>query len=140
MLDAFPPELPSRLRFYAIVRCLVDLGLRSREVINLGLDDIGWAAGILRIVKCKSRRVDVMHLPQATGSAIAAYLRSVRPQTANRRVFVRRKLWGAHERKSLTSPWARPRSIPREPHERGLLGRSLCESQGRRTSLPWHAR
>ena len=89
LLDAFPPELPSRLRSYAIVRCLVDLGLRSSEVISLELDDIDWTAGILRIVKCKSRRVDVMPLPQATGSAIAAYLRSERPQTANRRVFVR---------------------------------------------------
>jgi site-specific recombinase XerD len=89
LLDAFPPELPSCLRSYAIVRCVVDLGLRSREVINLDLDDIDWAAGILRIVKSKSRRVDVMPLPQATGSAIAAYLRSERPQTANRRVFVR---------------------------------------------------
>ena len=89
LLDAFPPELPSRLRSYAIVRCVVDLGLRSREVISLDLDDIDWAAGILRIVKCKSRRVDVMPLPQATGSAIAAYLRSERPRTANRRVFVR---------------------------------------------------
>ena len=56
LLDAFPPELPSRLRSYAIVRCLVDLGLRSREVISLDLDDIDWAAGILRIVKCKSCR------------------------------------------------------------------------------------
>jgi integrase len=89
LLDAFPPELPSRLRSYAIVRCVVDLGLRSREVINLDLGDIDWAAGILRIVKGKSRRVDVMPLPQATGSALVAYLRSERPQTTNRRVFVR---------------------------------------------------
>ena len=89
LLDAFPPDLPSRLRSYAIVRCLVDLGLRSREVISLDLDDIDWVSGTLRIVKCKSRRVDVMPLPQATGSAIAAYLRSERPKTINRRVFVR---------------------------------------------------
>jgi integrase len=89
LLDAFPPDLPSRLRSYAIVRCVVDLGLRSREVIGLDLDDIDWEAATLRIVKCKSRRVDVMPLPHATGSAIAAYLRSERPPTANRRVFVR---------------------------------------------------
>jgi site-specific recombinase XerD len=37
LLDAFPPGLPSRLRCYAIVRCLVDLGLRSSEVIALDL-------------------------------------------------------------------------------------------------------
>ena len=53
-LDAFPPDLPSRLRSYAIVRCLVDLGLRSREVISLNLDDIDWVAGTLRIGKCQA--------------------------------------------------------------------------------------
>jgi len=89
LLGAFPPELPSRLRAYAIVRCVVDLGLRSREVISLELNDIDWAAGSLQIVKGKSRRVDVMPLPQTTGSAIAAYLHTERPQTVNRRVFVR---------------------------------------------------
>lgn len=89
LLDAFPPELPSRLRSYAMVRCVVDLGLRSSEVINLELDDLDWAAGTLRIAKCKSRRVDVMPVPQATGSAIAEYLRLERPPTANRRIFVR---------------------------------------------------
>jgi len=89
LLDAFPPELPSHLRSYAMVRCLVDLGLREREVVSLELDDIDWEAGTLRICKGKSRRVDVLPLPQTTGRAIAAYLRSERPTTINRRVFVR---------------------------------------------------
>jgi len=89
LLDAFPPELPSRLRAYAMVRCVVDLGLRASEVIALDLDDIDWVAGTLRIAKGKSRRVDLMPLPQATGSAIADYVRRERPQTVNRRVFVR---------------------------------------------------
>lgn len=89
LLDAFPPELPSHLRGYAMVRCLVDLGLREREVVSLELEDIDWEAGTLRICKGKSRRVDVMPLPQTTGRAIAAYLRQERPTTVNRRVFVR---------------------------------------------------
>lgn len=89
LLGAFPPGLPSRLRSYAIVRCIVDLGLRTREVSSLALDDIDWAAGTLRIAKCKSRRVDLMPLPLTTGRAIAEYLRMERPQTANRQVFVR---------------------------------------------------
>ncbi len=89
LLDAFALELPSRLRAYAMVRCLVDLGLRTREVVSLELDDIDWKAGTLRIVKNKSRRVDVLPLPQTTGSAIARYLRSERPHTASRKVFVR---------------------------------------------------
>lgn len=89
LLAAFPPGLASHLRGYAMVRCLVDLGLREREVVDLELDDIDWGTGTLRIVKGKSRRVDVMPLPQTTGRAIAAYLRSERPATTNRRVFVR---------------------------------------------------
>ncbi|EWS53494.1 Tyrosine recombinase XerD [Methylibium sp. T29] len=89
LLNAFPPELPSHRRGYAMVRCLVDLGLRAREVVSLELDDIDWEAGTLRIGKGKSRRVDVLPLPRATGRAIAAYLRSERPTTVNRRVFVR---------------------------------------------------
>lgn len=88
-LDTFPPELPSHLRGYAMVRCLIDLGLREREVVSLELDDIDWEAGTLRIRKGKSRRVDVLPLPQTTGHAIAAYLRSERPVTINRCVFVR---------------------------------------------------
>ena len=72
-----------------MVRCVVDLGLRASEVVSLGLDDIDWQMGTLRIVKNKSRRIDVLPLPQATGNAIATYLRSERPQSANRRVFVR---------------------------------------------------
>ena len=89
LLDAFPPGLPSRLRCYAIVRCLVDLGLRSSDVIALDLDDIDWAAGTVRICKAKSRRIDVLPLPQVTGAAIAEYIRCERPRVAGRRIFVR---------------------------------------------------
>ena len=74
-----------------MVRCAVDLGLRTNEVARLNLDDIDWSAGTIRIGPSKSRRVDVLPLPQATGGAIAAYLRSERPRTANRRVFVRHR-------------------------------------------------
>jgi site-specific recombinase XerD len=89
LLGAFPADIPSRLRCYALVRCVVDLGLRSSEVIALELDDIDWMAGTVRISKGKSRRVDVLPLPHATGAAIADYLRSERPRTISRRIFVR---------------------------------------------------
>ena len=89
LLTSFPAGLPSRLRCYALVRCVVDLGLRSSEVIALTLDDIDWMAGTVRISKSKSRRVDVLPMPHATGAAIAEYVRSERPRTNNRQVFVR---------------------------------------------------
>jgi integrase len=89
LLTAFPKDLPSRRRCYALVRCAVDLGLRGSEVVGLALDDIDWTAGTLRISKGKSRRVDVLPLPHVTGAAIADYLQHERPQTTSRRVFVR---------------------------------------------------
>jgi integrase len=89
LLTAFPSTLPSGRRAYAIVRCLVDLGLRGREVIGLGLDDIDWRAGTIRIARAKSRRADILPLPATTGAAIAAYVQSERPRTMSRLLFVR---------------------------------------------------
>jgi integrase/recombinase XerD len=40
LLRSFDRPFPSSRRAYAMVRCLVDLGLRSSEVVGLRLDDI----------------------------------------------------------------------------------------------------
>jgi site-specific recombinase XerD len=73
----------------AMVRCALDLGLRSSEVARLGLDDIDWRGGSVTLRRTKSRREDILPLPEATGRAIADYLRFERPPTTNRSVFVR---------------------------------------------------
>jgi len=88
-LRSFNQSFPSRRRAYAMVRCLIDLGLRCSEVIKLRLEDINWADGTITLVGTKGRRADVLPLPAATGSAIAAYLHEERPQTLNRAIFVR---------------------------------------------------
>lgn len=89
LLRSFDQPFPSRRRAYAMTRCLIDLGLRCSEVANLRLEDIDWADGTISLVGTKGRRADVLPLPAATGSAIAAYLREERPQTSNRAIFVR---------------------------------------------------
>jgi integrase/recombinase XerC len=76
-------------RACAIVRCALDLGLRSIEVAQLGLDDIDWHAGTVTLRHTKGRRVDILPLPAATGEAIAKYLELERPKTSNRAIFVR---------------------------------------------------
>jgi integrase len=81
---------PAMRRSTAIVRCAVDLGLRSGEIAALGLDDIDWRAGTVTLRTTKSRREQVLPLPEATGRAIAAYLQHERPKSAHRAVFVRR--------------------------------------------------
>ncbi len=90
LLDAFPPELPSRRRAYAMVRCALDMGLRTSEIANLALSDIDWGSGTVTLRGTKSRREDVLPLPVPTGQAIADYLRYERPRTSNQVVFVRR--------------------------------------------------
>jgi integrase len=89
LLRSFDQPFPSHRRAYAIARCLIDLGLRSSEVVSLRLEDINWADGTISLVGTKGRRSDVLPLPAATGSAIAVYLREERPQTSNRAIFVR---------------------------------------------------
>lgn len=76
-------------RDYAIVLLLVRLGLRSGEVARLGLDDIDWHAGELKVVG-KGNRGESLPLPADVGAAITAYLRRGRPASAQgRSIFVR---------------------------------------------------
>ncbi len=89
LLASFTPEIPSRLRGYAIVRCALDLGLRSSEVAKLQLTDIDWRAGTVTLRSTKSRRQDILPLPEGTGQALADYLQQERPKTTNPAVFVR---------------------------------------------------
>lgn len=89
LLKAFDLHTAEGLRDYAIVRCLSDLGLRAKEVIQLSLDDINWRAGTITIRKTKGRHPRSLPLPATTGRAIAGYLRSGRPKLRTRRIFSR---------------------------------------------------
>jgi integrase len=89
LVDSLGQAGRSLRRADAIVRCALDLGLRSGEVAGLGLDDIDWRAGTITLRRTKSRREDMLPLPATTAEAIAAYLQLERPKTSNRAVFVR---------------------------------------------------
>lgn len=90
LLASFTDALPSPKRGYAIVRCALDIGLRSCEIARLMLADIDWRAGTVTLKRTKSRRQDILPLPASTGQALADYLRHERPTTTNPAVFVRR--------------------------------------------------
>ena len=91
LLASFDQNFPSRRRALAMVRCLVDLGLRCDEVVKLQLGDIDWRQGTLRVSRAKGRHTDILPLPAPTGHAIAEYLQHERPETGNRSIFVRHK-------------------------------------------------
>lgn len=90
LLASFTAALPSPRRGYAMVRCALDMGLRSSEVAKLALADIDWRAGTVTLKRTKSRRQDILPLPASTGRALADYIRHERPTTTNPAVFVRR--------------------------------------------------
>jgi integrase/recombinase XerC len=89
LVDSLDGQGPSARRADAMVRCALELGLRCGEIAKLALDDIDWPAGTIPLRRTKSRRKDILPLPQATGRAIAQYLKLERPQTTSRAVFVR---------------------------------------------------
>lgn len=90
LLQSLDTPSPSMRRTAAIVRCAVDLGLRSGEIAALSLDDINWRDGVVTLRKTKSRREQLLPLPEPTGRAIVAYLKYERPKSRHRGVFVRR--------------------------------------------------
>lgn len=69
-----------------MLRDLVDLGLRSSKVVVFRLDDIDGQAGIVRLVKPKSRRTDVLRPLCETGRTISSYVVCKRLQTVNQTV------------------------------------------------------
>jgi site-specific recombinase XerD len=91
LLQSLAIPSPSMRRSAAIVRCAVDLGLRSGEIAALTLDDIDWRDSTVTLRKTKSRREQVLPLPESTGRAIAAYLQHERPRCRHRGLFVQRR-------------------------------------------------
>ena len=89
LVDSLGWDGPSARRADAMVLCALDLGLRCGEIARLALDDVDWRAGTITLRRTKGRREDILPLPEATGRAIADYLKLERPQTTSRAVFVR---------------------------------------------------
>ncbi len=90
-LDAFDRDSRTDQRGFAMARCLVDLGLRAGEVAAIQLEDVNWREGTLAVSSGKSRRVDILPLPDPTGRAIVEYLRKARPHSDSRALFVRHR-------------------------------------------------
>ncbi len=76
-------------RDLAMMQCMSDLGLRVGEVADLTLDDLDWRRGVVAIRNDKGRRGRTLPLPTPLGRAIAAYLKSGRPSSTDRHLFLR---------------------------------------------------
>ncbi len=82
-------KTPAGLRDHAILRLLATYGLRSGEIRNLRIDDIDWRRETLRIRHSKTQACSFLPLMEPVGEAVLAYLRSGRPATDVREIFIR---------------------------------------------------
>jgi integrase/recombinase XerD len=88
VLASLDTSRPCGQRDRAIVLLLASLGLRPGEIAGLRLEDIDWRAASVHLRERKTRRGAVVPLPREAGRALVAYLRTGRPATDERRVFV----------------------------------------------------
>ncbi len=75
-------------RDYAMIVCMLELGLRAGEVANLKLSDIDWRNKILYLPRGKTGQAHLSPMTPLVINAIIKYLKYGRPQTASRQVFV----------------------------------------------------
>lgn len=87
--SAWKDTTPVGLRDHAILQLLATYGLRSSEIRNLRLDDIDWRAESIRVRHTKTRACSFLPLMAPVGEAVLTYLRSGRPETDAREIFIR---------------------------------------------------
>lgn len=88
LIEGCDTSQPHGIRDRAILLLLARLGLRAHDVWAMEIDDVDWAAGMVRV--CGKRRREVrLPLPQEAGDALLAYLERARPPVEEPRIFLR---------------------------------------------------
>ncbi|TIP83461.1 MAG: integrase [Mesorhizobium sp.] len=77
------------LRDHAILQLLATYGLRSGEIRHLRIEDIDWRTEAIHVRHNKTRASTFLPLMEPVGEAVLAYLRSGRPMTDAREIFIR---------------------------------------------------
>ena len=81
-------EHPTNIRDRAILLLLATYGFRSREVVNLKLDDFDWERELLSVHRSKSRDAQVYPLSRTVGDAVLRYIKNARPSSNHRELFL----------------------------------------------------
>jgi site-specific recombinase XerD len=88
LIDSTDTKDPLDIRDRAILQLFAVYGLRSAEVANLRLDQIDWGHDLITVRRTKQRHNEVYPLIDTVGNAVLAYIRTVRPHSARREVFL----------------------------------------------------
>jgi site-specific recombinase XerD len=86
LLEACDRNTPTGRRDLAVLLLLSRLGLRAGEVAALEFDDVRWTHGEL-LVRGKGSQ-GILPLPQDVGEALVEYVRSGRPRSTSRKLFL----------------------------------------------------
>jgi site-specific recombinase XerD len=88
LFDNLDPSSASGIRTYALVHLAYSMGLRSIEISQLRLKDIGFSRQLMRIATRKGDNPIELPIPEHTLKAVAAYIIGARPKTKHRWLFL----------------------------------------------------
>ncbi|CAH2813197.1 MAG: Integrase/recombinase, RitA [uncultured Caballeronia sp.] len=128
LLKVVDRSSPKGKRDYAILLLARRLGLRAGEIRTLSLDELKWDTATIEITQSKTLALLCLPLTEEVGEALIDYLRSGRPQSDRREVFL-----------TLTPPFLPFRENEFQPalHRQALEGACRHLLQGAAT--PWFA-
>ena len=89
LLKVVDRSSPKGKRDYAILLLAYRLGLRSADIRALRLDDLKWEAATIEITQSKTLAPLCLPLTEEVGEALIDYLKSGRPHTNHREVFLK---------------------------------------------------
>lgn len=88
LLDVVDRNSPKGKRDYAILLLAARLGMRLGDIRTLQLDDLNWAAATIEIAQGKTCAPLVLPMSEEVGLALIDYLKSARPSSPHREVFL----------------------------------------------------
>jgi len=89
LLGAVDRSSPKGKRDYAILLLACRLGLRAGDIRTLKLDHLRWAESTIEITQAKTDVPLRLPLTNEVGEALIDYLKSGRPQTTHREMFLK---------------------------------------------------
>jgi len=89
LLKVVDRSSPRGKRDYAILLLACRLGLRLGDIRTLRLDDFKWNTAAIEITQAKTGAPLCLPMTEEVGEALIDYLKSGRPQTAHRELFLR---------------------------------------------------
>ena len=87
VLETVDKSNPKGLRDAAIITIVSELGMRSRDILNLKLSNFDWEECSVTFIQSKTGKTNTLPINEKTGNAIISYLR-IRPHTDCEYLFV----------------------------------------------------